>query len=164
MTTTERTQMIINFLPLANSIAAKKKKSLPNFIDIEELKSVAYLGLVDAANKFDVKKSPSFAAYAKIRIFGEIQDYLRNQCRFNNQTCTEHFDLDLLNKRDEENSYEFFEEILKNLDETDKIIVDLYYVQELSLKEIGEKLNLSQSRISQKLTSSKKIMKNQIAA
>ena len=164
MTTTERTQMIINFLPLANSIAAKKKKSLPNFIDIEELKSVAYLGLVDAANKFDAKKSPSFAAYAKIRIFGEIQDYLRNQCRFKNQTCTECSDLDLINKQDEENSCEFFEEILKNLDETDRIIVDLYYVQEFSLKEIGEKLNLSQSRISQKLTSSKKIMKNQMAA
>lgn len=164
MTITEQKQMIINFLPLANSIAAKKKSALPKFIDVEELKSVAYLGLVDAASKFDEEKSPSFAAYAKIRIFGEIQDYLRSQCRFNNQICTEHADLDLIDKKDEENSCEFFEEILKKLDETDRIIVDLYYVQELSLKEIGERLNLSQSRISQKLTSSKKIMKNQIAA
>jgi RNA polymerase sigma factor for flagellar operon FliA len=69
MTITERKQMIINFLPLANSIASKEKGKLPKFIDLEELKSVAYLGLVDAANKFDEEKSPSFAAYAKIRIF-----------------------------------------------------------------------------------------------
>ena len=109
MTTTERKQMVINFLPLANSIASKKKSKLPKFIDLEELKSVAYLGLVDAANKFDVNKSPSFAAYAQIRIFGEIQDYLRNQCRFNNQTCSEFVNLDLIDKNDNENSSEFFE-------------------------------------------------------
>lgn len=163
MITLEKTQMIIDFMPLANSIVRKNKNKLPKFVDIEELQSVAYLGLVDAANKFDTNKSPSFYSYAKIRIFGEIQDYLRNQCRFNNQTHIEDFDI-IDKSHCEKKHSDFFEEILKNLNETDKDIVESYYIHDLSLKQIGAKFGLSESRISQKLTASKQLIKNQMAA
>jgi len=39
--------------------------------------------------------------------------------------------------------------ISQNLDEREKLIITLYYYEELSMKEIGEVLNLTESRISQ---------------
>ena len=58
-------------------------------------------------------------------------------------------------------------EIIKNLElaidklpERDKLIMSLYYVDEMNLKEIGEILNVSESRISQIMSSTVKNLKN----
>jgi RNA polymerase sigma factor for flagellar operon FliA len=57
-------------------------------------------------------------------------------------------------------------EIIKNLElaidklpERDKLIMYLYYVDEMNLKEIGEILNVSESRISQIMSSTVKNLK-----
>ena len=57
-------------------------------------------------------------------------------------------------------------EIIKNLElaidklpERDKLIMSLYYVDEMNLKEIGEILNVSESRISQIMSSTVKNLK-----
>jgi hypothetical protein len=41
------------------------------------------------------------------------------------------------------------ESALKDFDERDQMIVQLYYYEELNLKEISEIMNISESRISQ---------------
>ena len=58
-------------------------------------------------------------------------------------------------------------EVIKNLElaidklpERDKLIMSLYYVDEMNLKEIGEILNVSESRISQIMSSTVKNLKN----
>jgi RNA polymerase sigma factor for flagellar operon FliA len=43
-------------------------------------------------------------------------------------------------------------EAISELPERDQLLMSLYYVEELNLKEIGETLGVSESRISQLLT------------
>ncbi len=71
----ERNIIIEKYMPFARSQAVKKHKTIQS-IDVDELKSAAYLGLVEAADRFDPSRS-NFPSYAKYRIAGEIQDYLR---------------------------------------------------------------------------------------
>ncbi|MFN3533831.1 MAG: sigma-70 family RNA polymerase sigma factor, partial [Desulfatiglandales bacterium] len=40
-------------------------------------------------------------------------------------------------------------EALRSLDEKEKLVLSLYYVEELTMKEIAQVLNLTESRISQ---------------
>ena len=44
-------------------------------------------------------------------------------------------------------------EVLKTLPEKERLVVALYYDEELNLKEIGQVINVSESRVSQILSS-----------
>lgn len=53
-------------------------------VEVEDLIQAGYIGLVDAAQKYERKEGASFATYAGIRIKGAITDHLRrasNLCR-----------------------------------------------------------------------------------
>lgn len=69
-------ELITDNLFFADILAAKFKKRL-SFTSYEELQSAAYLGLVEAANKFDPSRSNGFRSFARFRIIGAIKDYLR---------------------------------------------------------------------------------------
>lgn len=167
MTIVERNDLIKNYMPLANKLASERKKSLPNRVDLDDLKSAAYFGLVDAAQKFDPSKTVSFGTYAKFRIVGEIQDFIRESYRDNERYGVS------LDQPDENGNCmagnvpqgeptdfdEFFDDVTKTLNELDKSIVSSYYVDDLSLKEIGAKIGVSESRVSQLLKRSRESMK-----
>jgi RNA polymerase sigma factor for flagellar operon FliA len=51
---------------------------------------------------------------------------------------------------------------IQELPERDQLIISLYYVEELNLKEIGEILGVSESRISQLLTAIAKKLRSQL--
>jgi len=72
----ERDELIYEHMKLAERIALHKSRSVPRSVQPDELISAAYLGLVDAANKFNGCLE-SFKAYAIIKINGAIIDYLR---------------------------------------------------------------------------------------
>lgn len=69
-------QLVLSNIKLANTAAANKKRFLSN-VYYEDLQSAAYLGLVEAANKFDDQKNDCFQVFALWRINGAIKDYLR---------------------------------------------------------------------------------------
>lgn len=154
MTSEERNALVEKYLPLAESLAWKKNRVTPNSISIDELKSAAYMGLMNAADRFDADKG-SFAAYASIRIVGEIKDYLRQVGRFPSvslDTAVEEDDFELssiLEARQENNPDEFFEEATKCLNDLGKKVVTSYYKDDQSLKDIGLKIHVSESRVSQ---------------
>ena len=75
-TTEERNALIMNNISLAEKIAKSRKKKLSH-ISYDELKSAAYLGLVEAANNYDPQENDCFPAYAVWRVIGAVQDYLR---------------------------------------------------------------------------------------
>lgn len=56
---------------------------------------------------------------------------------------------DTLEKLEKQELLEKIQEILEELKERDQLIIQLYYYEELNLKEISEILNISESRISQ---------------
>jgi len=154
MTNEERNVLITNYLPLANKLAWKKNKSTPNCVNIDELKSAAYMGLVDAAKKFKPTQG-SFGSYAAIRIIGEIKDYLRQLGRFPEVSLDIKANEDQMTLVDSIPAFEskdptdFFEEVTKNLNTIGKKVVKSYYIDDQSLKEIGVSIQVSESRVSQ---------------
>jgi RNA polymerase sigma factor for flagellar operon FliA len=79
--------LVIKHIPMAHSIAVQIWRRAPQAMDIEELKSLAYLGLVSAAtrwyaycerNEYDSGRVEFFTTYATRRMKGSIFDSLRS--------------------------------------------------------------------------------------
>lgn len=171
MTILERNQLIENYLPLAIKLAYEKKKLMPKKIDFEDLKSAAFFGLVDAAQKYNPSKS-SFGTYARFRIAGEIQDFIRESYRDDSRV---HISLDQSDEdgnclvdsivdKSSDFDTELFEDMTKKLTDLDRNILKMYYVDEMSMKEIGCEMGVSESRISQLLKRSREKIRTTIAA
>lgn len=72
-----RDRLILEYVPLVKTIAARMRTTLPAQADFDDLVHAGILGLFDAAAKFDQTKQVGFAAYAKFRIRGAMIDSLR---------------------------------------------------------------------------------------
>ena len=75
MTKEERNQLIYKNKYLAEILAKKQILSLPTYSDNmikDDIISSAYLGLVDAAKRYNPKKKSSFKTYAAFRIKGSL--------------------------------------------------------------------------------------------
>jgi len=139
-------QLVIDHMPLANNLAKKKSQSVPKNISLDELKSAAYMGLVDAASKFDDKKGVPFSCYARIRISGEMKDYLRSFSSFEKSDFTEephenadcHFE-----------SLDFVKFAASLLCSTEQKVLLMHYLDGKTLKEIGSDQGISESRVCQ---------------
>jgi RNA polymerase sigma factor for flagellar operon FliA len=62
---------------------------------------------------------------------------------------------------------EFMDELtraIERLPERDRLVVSLYYVEEMNLKEIGAVLEVSESRVSQILSQSVKTLRSRLSA
>ena len=165
MTTAERNDLIIDHLPLADKLAWCKKKKVPYHVDVDELKSAAYFGLVDAASRFN-PKYPSFSGYAAIRITGAIGDFLRelgwgSKCQYNVMLCGDDSPLEswVVSKSDDDLA--IFKEIIKNLSESEQRVLFWYYGDNYYMREIGEMMGVSESRISQIILRCKTLLKKQ---
>lgn len=147
-----KNDLIEQFIPLANKLAYQRKKTVPSFIDIEDLRSAAYLGLVEAATRFNPDLGVKFSTFAYMRIFGAICDFLREE-----NTCytSENQNIRLTT---DSNLEEMLEYLTINLTTKGKTIIKSYYIDNFSLREIGEKEGLSESRISQLIKKYKETM------
>lgn len=72
-------ERIIQHIPLVKSIVGRIIKSLPKYVDFDDLVGYGMLGLVKAGRDFDPGKNVKFSTYAFYRIKGEIIDALRSQ-------------------------------------------------------------------------------------
>merc|ERR1711907_560348 len=54
-------------------------KSYPEHVQVEDLVQIGVLGLIEAIDRFNPERFPSFVSYAKIRIQGAILDDRRSQ-------------------------------------------------------------------------------------
>lgn len=121
-------------------------------MQLDELQSAAYMGLVDAARKFDGSKS--FETYAAYRIFGEMKDYLR---KLKWGTKNSNFKMESIDSDQFDSKAEFclegFDDLCKNVNEKQKEIFYLYYVSCFTIAEIASKIGLSLTRVHQLLKS-----------
>ena len=81
---TNKETLIKGCVNLVKKIAWHYHGRVKNIVEIDDLIQIGMLGLVTAAENFTEKPGISFSSYAKIRIKGEIIDFLRknsNLCR-----------------------------------------------------------------------------------
>ena len=74
-----RDQLIQEHAHLVDKIAKRIIARLPSNVELDDLKSVGIIGLIDAIEKYSDDKGNHFRVYAEIRIRGAIMDELRSQ-------------------------------------------------------------------------------------
>ena len=73
----QRDWLIKKHMGLVSFIVQRMRPQIPLFISMDELKSAAMYGLMEAASRFDPGKGVLFKTYAETRIRGAIMDELR---------------------------------------------------------------------------------------
>ncbi len=111
-------EIIERFLPLVKKLALKIRTRLPPNVELDELISAGYVGLVEAVKKFDPERVDTFSYFVELKIRGAIYDYLRS--------------LDVLSKEKRRKVKEF-EELYEKLSMNNGGVVD---INELT-KELG---------------------------
>lgn len=214
----DRNQRINRYLPLVERIARRMLVRLPASVTWDELVSAGYLGLIEAADRFDASRASNFSAFARPRIRGAMLDSLReldvlprstrerlnalsnardqwlqthgrppsdqeladalelrieqvrDLQRYDRQTQLVHFDAPLqesdahetlLDRLIDHRAFEGQDPIDRQETETDvqrafdglperlRMVIILYYVEELTMREIAEVMSLTIGRISQ---------------
>ena len=74
-----RDKLITNYKPFLKSVVNNIYSKLPRTVDIFDLENYAYIGLLDAIKKFDLKRNIKFETYASYRIKGAVIDGIRKQ-------------------------------------------------------------------------------------
>ncbi len=158
--TTFQQQLVEQYVPLANKLAFQKKKTLPRHVDVEDIRSAAYYGLVEAASRYNPDLGVAFSTFAYPRIFGAIHDFLRKEGYGKRGQFSPVMSLsgdaegeaeleDLVAAKPERNDEEFLEVVSLDLGPQAKEVLRLYFIDEQSMKEVGERFGVSESRISQ---------------
>lgn len=73
----DREQLVRDSIPLVERVAAALAGRLPLQVERADLTQAGFLGLMDAAARFDWDKGVRFKTYAELRIRGAILDSLR---------------------------------------------------------------------------------------
>lgn len=153
MLTKEQQDLVLQHISFAEKIAKSQSRKMPPQVQLDELQSAAYMGLVDAAGRYDGKSD--FKSFASFRIVGEIKDYLRS-LKWDRNTNTlpsipEGFDVAA--EREPESFDEILDDLSKNrVSPLAKNILRMYYGERLPISQIAVKSNLSDARISQLIT------------
>ena len=171
-----REQLIIEYSQLVKLVAGRLSMYLGHNVEYDDLVSYGIFGLIDAIDKFDLTKNVKFETYASLRIRGAILDQIRKMDWIPRTVRQRQKKMDDAIKQiemrtgktvtDEELARELglTEDELGNwqsqlkatnlvsldlLTEKERKVIELYYYEEMTLKEISKILEVSESRISQ---------------
>jgi RNA polymerase sigma factor for flagellar operon FliA len=168
-----------HYMPIVKYTAERLCSKLPDKVELDDLISAGIFGLMDAIDAFDPARGVKFETYCSPRIRGSILDELRSldmdleqferlQRDANAASLvslnTQYTDADgekdireidvISDGRSQDPLIEAQKRDLKNLltkglTRAERLIVVLYYYEEMTMKEIGATLDLSESRVSQ---------------
>lgn len=209
-----RNELVLHYTYLVKSIVYRLLPVYKGYSNFDDLLSCGILGLIDAIDKYTLKRDVRFEYYAAMRIKGEIIDHMRKQdwapssLRRKIQSITaayselekqyartptdqevaDHLGMEeeklqkIMEKAHMFNVMHFEEmindeyslgqtipdqgesseeklvnqemkqqlgELIDDLPEKERLVVTLYYYEELTLKEIANVLGVSESRVSQ---------------
>lgn len=230
----DKSKIIQEHLYLVDILVGRMVTQVPSFMNRDDMKSAAMMGLLDAANKFDPSKNILFKTFAEYRIRGSILDEMRKLDWFSrslrdkhnrvsktiaalelrlgrdpeeheianemNLTIEEYHSLlgevshlgcvslnETLDHSNEGRSFldslvaqgdtaipgkrleagelsKVLAEVLEQLSEKERIVISLYYYEELTQKEIADVLELSEGRVSQLHSQALIKLKNKVKA
>lgn len=72
-----RDELIERYIPLVDRIVNKIARTLPNHIEVEDLRSIGTVGMMHAIERYDPKQEETFNGYVALRVRGSILDELR---------------------------------------------------------------------------------------
>lgn len=150
-------KLVLDHIPLALKMARRRSLCAPPNVSLDDLRSAAYMGLVDAASKFDPSMGNKFSSYAMIRMDGEMKDCMRSIFmggRTRPISEGEDFPCESVRSGPELD--------LSCLDDSESKLVRLYYFEDKTMKDIGSSEGLSESRVSQILKSSRRKLKKKM--
>lgn len=126
------------------------------------------LGFIQAADNFKLKKGVKFISFAWLRISGAMLDYLRKtsirEHHFKDVkiSCLEDYSEPLC-KEDksfsDSDNQDLINSLTNMLSPRDRLIINMYYKKGLNRRQIGEKMDLDASRITQLMKHSIALMK-----
>lgn len=73
----EREKMIETHLSLVDFLVDRMMTQVPSFVNRDDIRSAALMGLMDAANRFDPRRGVLFKTFAERRIRGSVFDEVR---------------------------------------------------------------------------------------
>lgn len=169
-------KIMLNYTNLVHYVIHNSKFISLNIVDDRDYFQFGIEGLSEAIDRFDPEYGTKFETYAIQRIRGKIIDELRKiQIKprsTNSENEVIYSNVSLNNSYDEEDGYMLYEVIpneselpdetidkneakellvgaIKELDERDRLVLSLYYYENLNYKEIAQVLNITVSRVSQ---------------
>ena len=182
-------QIMVNYTNLVHYVIHNSKFMNLNVVDEKDYFQFGIEGLSEAIDRFDPDYGTKFETYAIQRIRGKIIDELRklqikprsnnneNEITYRNVSLNKSFDNEegymlyevipddteqpdeVVDKIEEK---EILVESIKNLNERDRLIISLYYYENLNYKEIADVLSITVSRVSQIHSKIMKELKQQI--
>ena len=132
-------------MPLAESMARSRSRNLPANITLDDVRSAAFLGLSDAARRYEPDRGVPFSSYARIRIAGEITEFFRGS----RYESAEPQDTAACEERALVETEDFFDFVSLQLGESDGKLLRMYYLDGKSMREVGMARGVSESRASQ---------------
>jgi RNA polymerase sigma factor for flagellar operon FliA len=171
-------QIIVNYVKLVHYVIHNSKFISLEFLDDRDYFQFGVEGLSEAIDRFDPDYGTKFETYAIQRIRGKIIDELRKlqikprPVQNDKHQNTIYSNVSLTSPVDDEDGYMLYEilpddgeipdattekneakdllvEAIKGLEERDRLIISLYYYENLNYKEIAKLLNITVSRVSQ---------------
>ena len=184
-------KIILNYLKLVHYVIHNNKFLNFDILDERDYFQFGIEGLSEAIDRFDPDYGTKFETYAIQRIRGKIIDELRKiqikprSLSYNPAEDVVYSNVSLNHSYDDEDGYQLYETIacdsvtpnevtekneakdllikaIKDLNERERMIITLYYYEELSYKEIAETLNITVSRVSQVHTKIMTSLKNKL--
>lgn len=171
-------QIILNYVNLVHYVIHHSKFAINTILDERDYFQYGIEGLNEAIDRFDPDYGTKFETYAIQRIRGKIIDELRKlQSKYkndSNESSIESFytNVSLSRSPEDEDGYtlgeviandtesaattvektemkEFLMSAIKDLQERDRLLLSLYYFENLNYKEIAELMKITVSRVSQ---------------
>jgi len=172
-------EIIIRYMNLVHYVIRKSHLSTNNVVDERDFFQFGIEGLSEAIDRFDPDYGTKFETYAIQRIKGKIIDELRKiqtklkvgdeeksstsypqNLSMNNQIEDEDGGYQLseviadqkvtqLDEVEDKEMKDLLVKALKQLNERDRLIISLYYYENLNYQEIAELMKITVSRVSQ---------------
>lgn len=174
---TTKKQIMINYTNLVHYVIHHSKFMKLNIVDEKDYFQFGIEGLSEAIERFDPEYGTKFETYAIQRIRGKIIDELRklqikprntqnsdSEFRYRNVSLNNPYDNDEgymltdvipsdAEKPDEivqkDEQKDLLIQAVKSLNERDRLVITLYYYENLNYNEIAEVLSITISRVSQ---------------